>query len=90
MRWKYVIVERMGVETPIIFPEWVNHDTIATHGVVSAGFVLFTANDKNWGTCYVSNEIEVSCSGESFTLKTKSRGKEDADLIQRMLKSSLD
>ena len=88
MKWKYVIAEVHGLETPIIFPEWVDHNSITSKKVVSAGFVTFIGGDKPWDTIYVSNEIEVICSGGSVTLQKKSRD-EDADIIKRMLKSSL-
>lgn len=87
-KFKYVITEVMGLETPFIFPNWVNHaDVVGKIGkVISAGEVMFVGTDTPADTCLVSNIIEVHCSGESVGLKVKSRYEEDSALIQKLIK----
>lgn len=87
MKFKYIITEVMGTETPFIFPEWVNHKDVSKGWIgtpVAAGEVLFVGTETPADTCLVSNIIEVSCSGESVSLNLKSRYAVDAELIQRL------
>lgn len=63
-------------ETPIIFPFWLSHASVArlhNHQPVSAGFV------------YLNGEVVVAY-GRSDILKLDSRPDEDSRLIQRMLR----
>ena len=88
MKFKYIITEVLGLETPFIFPNWVEHNAVAQGWIgkpISAGEVMFIGTDTPASGWIVSNKIKVSCSGESIGLKVKSRGEEDAEIIQRML-----
>jgi hypothetical protein len=70
---KYVIVEKMGIEVPLMFPDCVPHETFADMKPVSAAkfFVSVDSKDNKVYTTY----------GESTSLKLKPRP-EDADIIQ--------
>ena len=88
MKFKYIVFEdQYGLETPVIFPDWVNHDSIKLQGgkVVSAGFVNLTGTNVPADTIVQSNLIEVGCHGESVNLKVKSRPNEDSKLIEKLL-----
>lgn len=78
---KYVVIESHGVESPIIFPEWIKHDEVLKghEKVVSAGFCSFSVGENGDG----STNPSVDCWGRSVSLKVKSRGEEDEDLIRR-------
>ena len=78
---KYVVVEKQGIESAIIFPEWMRHGDVLKEyeTAVSAGFCSFSG--AYWkGDAGVS----VCCWGHSVSLEVKSRGSTDADLIQKM------
>ena len=69
---KYVIVEQMGLEVPVVFSELMRHDLMAKLGKpVSAGF------------CAVDSD-GFSCWGKSITLKLESRT-EDSNLLNEFL-----
>lgn len=70
---KYVIFEGNGLVHPILFGDHTTHLQISVAGgtPVSAGFVKF--DSMNWPHCY----------GESESLKLKSRGEMDEDIIRR-------
>lgn len=89
MIFKYIMTEMMGgLETPFIFPNWVEHSAVAQGLVgktISAGDVQFIGTQQPAEGFIVSNKIEVRCSGRSVGLKLDSRGREDAEIIQRML-----
>ena len=71
---KYIIIELNGIESPVIFPPWVQHSSAAKWclgTLLSAGFIR---RDEG-GRLYVW--------GESKSLKLKSRPVEDLDLILR-------
>ena len=70
---KYVIFEGNGLVHPIIFGEHTAHSQINVAGAkpIAAGFVRF--DTMNW----------PHCSGESESLKLKSRGQLDEDIIRR-------
>jgi hypothetical protein len=77
---KYIVVGRMGMETPVLFPSYVDHCAIASNfpEVLSAGLfqvVGIIGNEK---------DMHVGVFGESITLKLKARGR-DAELIKRLL-----
>jgi hypothetical protein len=89
MEFKYIIFEYMGCELPIIFSSVITHSDVAKGYVgqpISAGEVLFLGTNEDAGGCYESNVIEVKCSGESTTLKLKSRPDIDSELIQRIFR----
>lgn len=70
---KYVIVEDMGIEVPIMFPDLVQHDKFIHMKPISAAkfFIAVDSKDNKVYTTY----------GESTSLKLKSRP-EDADIIK--------
>ena len=79
MRNKYIIINVLGQETPILFPETMSHSTVAyTIGLgtdpVSAGF--WTVSPKEDGG------VEYKAFGDSYTLKIESRP-EDSDILNR-------
>ena len=90
-RAKYIVIEKMGTETPIVFPCWMEHKEIAgERAVISAGTVQFGIkitqqqdDGEDWKT------IDVCCFGESTSCRNKdgkpiqSRGEEDAWLIEK-------
>jgi hypothetical protein len=79
---KYVVIEKRGIESPIIFPEWMRHGDVLKEydTAVSAGFCSFSGSLREDG----SAGLTVYCWGHSVSLKVKSRGSTDADLIQKM------
>lgn len=72
---KYVVFEIDGLQQPILFPEFIEHQTMALKfagkKVISAGMVFFRDG--------------IVCTGDSFSLNVKSRGELDSDLIFRHL-----
>lgn len=74
---KYIIVNQMGLETPILFPSYIDHCEIAKNfqEVLSAGNFQVLGN---------AEDIQVSTFGKSTTLKMNSRER-DAELIKRLL-----
>ena len=66
------MIEIQGIETPVLFPEWVPHDTIWNRmnrpPVVSAGFCT----------------EDFDCYGESVSLDKKSRSV-DSSIVQSMM-----
>lgn len=84
---KYVIVETMGGELPIIFNNILDHAAVVPNNStpISAGYCeiwpvegVAPPADGNY------LELEVRCFGQSTTLKLKSRP-EDAEIIEREL-----
>ena len=74
-RSKYIVIERARLATPIIFSETMGHDEMAAAvggEVVGAGF------------CYISDD-RYKCYGESVSLKIKSRGDVDANILNLYL-----
>lgn len=89
MKWKYVIVTSMGIESPIIFPEWMDHNRVASeHNAISAGYVNISTGEWVKTEYGGYNDFDVSCHGHSVTLKVKAR-EEDAEIIKRMLVSGM-
>lgn len=81
MRFKYVIVQgQFGLEHVTMCDEVMTHAQLAGHSkVISAGFVdIDGAIDAG-----IYPDLSVHCYGESLSLGIKSRGKVDADLIER-------
>lgn len=70
---KYVIFEGNGLVHPVLFGDHTAHSQISVAGgtPIAAGFVRF--DTMNW----------PHCSGESDSLKLKSRGQLDEDIIRR-------
>ena len=74
---KYVIVTgTFGEKSAIIFDKLLSH-SMFSHSAVAAGFVSFVPNKDG--------KIEVCAYGESVSLKLKSGGKKDAELICKAL-----
>ena len=71
---KYIMVELNGLETPIIFPAYIQHHEMAMNKtVVSAGFVsIGMINDK----------VEVEAYGKSVSLRVQARP-EDSEILKR-------
>jgi hypothetical protein len=71
---KYVIVEYMGLEIPIVFSNLLNHEWTKTIGrPISAGFCRLVE---------FSGQFHAECFGKSVTLQLESRGAEDAEIIK--------
>lgn len=69
---KYIIVDEVGIEVPIIFSELQKHSDVAgMKKVISAGFCYFRSDGI----------LAVSCWGESISLRIKNRGKLDEEII---------
>ncbi len=80
---KYVINERSGLETPVIFPEYVQHDVYGNANSISAGFVEFEIGQDECGKeCVVP-----VCYGKSISLGKVSRGQVDSDCIKFSMRS---
>lgn len=85
MRQKYIIINISGLETPILFPENMNHSDVARaigfgsiDNVVSAGF---------WNTTTTTDGyVEYHAWGDSYTLQIKSR-EEDSAILNRFFNS---
>lgn len=73
MEMKYVMVKYMDIETPIVFPKWMNHADIVVKSAkcVSADFV-----DVDEDACITY--------GKSTSLKLGSKP-EDAAFIEKMI-----
>lgn len=75
---KYIIVEDHGLENAIVFSEILKHSDVANMlPVVSAGFCSFSVDDDR--------QLKVTCWGDSVSLKKKSRGQIDNDLVLQSL-----
>jgi hypothetical protein len=70
---KYVVVIRNGVETPIIFPPWIDHNSMVNRGEVVVGA----------GQCDIVGE-QVLVHGKSTTLNAVP-SPHDARWLTRML-----
>ena len=86
---KYIVVEHMGAETPIIFEELIPHDFIAKAFnpalIISAGFVkIYGSNKPKPNACCCENAMTVNVYGKSVSLKKESRP-EDEELILKAL-----
>lgn len=72
---KYIVVARARVITPIVFSETMGHNEMAAAvrgEVLGAGF------------CHI-NENQYTCHGESVSLKIKSRGEVDSNILNLYL-----
>ena len=84
MTAKYVIVDYNGLELPIIFNKILNHSDFKDIGIItSAGFVRITEIKEVETMFDITHEPVVNCYGESTSLKMKSRGEIDAEIIRR-------
>lgn len=71
---KYIVIDDGMIECPIIFPNHINHASVAmcmVGTVLSAGFIRFTVSG-------------LECFGKSVSLKVKSRP-EDTELVNKMI-----
>lgn len=74
---KYIIVDEMGIEVPIVFCELLKHNEVAgDRKVISAGF------------CAVDDQKIWYSWGESVSLKIRSRWN-DNDVIQKGMEMRL-
>ncbi len=84
---KYIIVEVMGADTPILFPCYLNHCDVARgfggkKKILSAGFFEVGAKP----TKEDPENIEVSVFGKSETLGKKVNEENDSIFIQKLLR----
>jgi len=72
---KYIIVEKMGIQVPILFSDIVSHNSVAVSlpSVISAGFFCVD---------FVTEKVTVW--GKSTSLDKESR-KQDAEIIKSEL-----
>lgn len=77
---KYVIVEVMGMPTPVILASFMNHSDVVKPGqkVIAAGMCKISSDE---------GKISVTCYGQSQTLGIQSRSAADAVLIEFFLTS---
>ena len=88
MYHKYIIIESMTLETPILFPNWLGHDFMvdSIHSRYP-GVKIVSAGEFDW----VSNgdgNIRIMAFGESISCRIKSRP-EDAEIISKFLNRRL-
>ena len=81
---KYIVVEYRGCELPILFDPILGHNevvpAVAVMPVLGAGECNFPSEGHQAG-----GKVCVGCWGQSTSLGIKSRGVEDAKLIERMV-----
>lgn len=74
---KYIIF--IGDEF-VLFPEFQDHSSMVGNRIpISAGFCRIYKNPNN--------EIDISCYGNSTSLKLQSRGEEDEEVIKYSLRN---
>ena len=85
---KYVILEKDGLELPIIFPDIIDHSTFAhipRSKPISAGFLEVYGDDCELeGATICEKAIKVYAHGMSVSLKLSNRP-EDSDILAREL-----
>ena len=85
---KYIIVEKNGIEVPIIFGDLLSHISVARgidEEVISAGMFDMVVVSKNESLPFEDDTIIIiNTFGKSVTLNKVSR-KKDAKLIKKML-----
>lgn len=82
---KYVIIDHVGLELPIIFPDILNHSTFIELRPVSAGEVqIYGADGPLPDACCCENALRGCTYGKSVSLNLKSRP-EDSELIAKEL-----
>jgi hypothetical protein len=72
MQAKYVVVEHNLLELAVVFNKIFNHSDFDHLGKILGA-----------GQCFIADNGEVTCYGNSITLGIKSREKLDADAIKR-------
>jgi hypothetical protein len=75
---KYIIIDALVSDTPIVFSEILTHADVAR---AMGGKV------KSAGFCYIQNNQYV-CYGESISLKVQSRGADDSKILNLLLGAS--
>ena len=77
MKSKYIIIDEMGLELPIVFSHVIDHKTVANGfcKVVSAGFCSTDMYEGYYDSVW----------GESVGLKIKSRGEQDKEILNLFL-----
>jgi hypothetical protein len=91
-KFKYVVLMKGTMETPIVFPNWLTHKEMVPYGIkaVSAGFLDIIATPKVMeNTISFSHQIDFICSGNSVSLNVASRPKEDSELLYDLWKQTL-
>lgn len=76
MRAKYIIINKSNIELPFVFSELSTHADVAYAlggKVVGAGF------------CFVDDDQQYVCYGESISCRVKSRGDIDSAILNKML-----
>jgi hypothetical protein len=74
--WKYIVVNSMGFDVPVVFPSLLNHNSIYCNNmVVSAGFVHLNI---------VKDQVIANCYGHSVSLRKQSRP-EDSEILTKFL-----
>lgn len=80
---KYVIVsDSTGLEIPIIFPNVAQHIEM-----VPAGVNVIAAGECGLYSGEEGTYPKASCWGQSYSLRVKSRGKEDEALINKAIEN---
>ncbi len=85
MKLKYVVFD---TAFPVIFGEYFQHREVNGPGgkPTSAGFLTVSEIDTPEGSSFCQARIlKATCYGESISLGVKSRGEQDAHLIDKML-----
>jgi hypothetical protein len=72
---KYVILDQAAACIPIVFGDMITHSDMECLGgkVIGAGF------------CYINEKGLYECYGESVSCKVKSRGEQDAKILNKFL-----
>ena len=76
MKAKYIIINKNNIELPFVFSELSTHADVAYAlggKVVGAGF------------CFVDDDQQYVCYGESISCRVKSREKIDSAILNEML-----
>ncbi len=74
---KYIIIDKGGIETPIIFSELLSHSQVKPEysKVISAGFCSVNVGENN--------EVKFSCWSGSTSLNSKSRLGVDENILKK-------
>ena len=92
---KYIAIDASGIETPIVFPEFIEHSffrLIVDHRIISAGrcHIYADPDQVDPDAMGINALFTVSCFDKSIAWPDKpSRGAVDALIIQDMLRRQL-
>lgn len=89
MDMKYIIYDHLGIETPVLFPSFVDHCAMAPKNrdlLISAGKCSIdgTNTDVQVDSC-IMKDVDVYCYDRSVTLNRESRNEIDAAIVKHML-----